>query len=67
VYPSLQRRRFRTDAAFAIPELFELLEDEGWDYAIRIKGNPKLHVQIEPPPLNWSASIVRKAEDPRWL
>ena len=47
VYPSLQRRRFRTDAAFAIPELFELLEDEGWDYAIRIKGNPKLHVQID--------------------
>ena len=21
----------------------------------------------EPPPLNWSALIVRKAEDPRWL
>ena len=30
-----------------LPELFELLEDEGWDYAIRIKGNPKLHVQID--------------------
>ena len=47
VCPSLQRRRFRTDAAFAIPTLFELLEDEGWDYAIRIKGNPKLHAQID--------------------
>ncbi len=44
--PSITRRRFRGDAAFAIPALFELLEDEGWDYAIRIKGNPKLHEQI---------------------
>jgi len=45
--PSLQRRRFRADAAFAIPALFDLLEDEGWDYAIRIKGNSKLHAQID--------------------
>jgi hypothetical protein len=44
--PSITRRRFRADAAFAIPALFELLETEGWDYAIRIKGNSKLHEQI---------------------
>ena len=44
--PSIERRRFRADAAFAIPALFDLLETEGWNYAIRIKGNPKLHEQI---------------------
>jgi hypothetical protein len=44
--PSITRRRFRADAAFAIPALFDLLEAEGWDYAIRIKSNPKLHEQI---------------------
>ena len=44
--PSITRRRFRGDAAFAMPKLFELLESEGWDYAIRIKGNPKLHEQV---------------------
>ncbi len=44
--PSIIRRRFRADAAFAIPALFDLLEAEGWDYAIRIKGNPKLYDQI---------------------
>ena len=48
--PSIERRRFRADAAFAIPALFDLLEDEGWDYAIRIKGNTKLHERI-----NWLA------------
>ena len=46
VRPSITRRRFRADAAFAIPAPFDLLEAEGWDYAIRIKGNPKLHEQI---------------------
>jgi len=45
--PSLKRRRFRADAAFAIPALLDLLEDEDWDYAIRIKGNPKLHSRVE--------------------
>ena len=44
--PSITRRRFRADAAFAIPALFDLLEAEGWDYAIRIKGNRKLHERI---------------------
>ena len=44
--PSITRRRFRADAAFAIPALFDLLEAEGWDYAVRIKGNSKLHEQV---------------------
>jgi hypothetical protein len=44
--PSITRRYFRGDAAFAIPALFELLETEGWGYAIRIKGNSKLHERI---------------------
>ena len=44
--PSITRRRFRADAAFAIPALFDLLEAEGWDYAIRIKSNQKLYERI---------------------
>jgi hypothetical protein len=44
--PAITRRRFRADAAFAIPALFDLLEAEGWDYAIRIKGNAKLYDRI---------------------
>ena len=44
--PSITRRRFRGDAAFAVPALFDLLEAEGWDYAIRMKANPKLHEQV---------------------
>jgi len=46
VRPSITRRRFRADAAFAIPVLFDLLEAEGWDYAIRIKGNRMLYNQV---------------------
>jgi hypothetical protein len=46
IQPSITRRRFRADAAFAIPTLFDLLEAEGWDYAVRIKGNAKLHEQV---------------------
>ncbi len=34
--------KVRGDAAFAIPELYELLEELGIDYAIRIKENEKL-------------------------
>jgi hypothetical protein len=45
--PSITRRRFRGDAAFAIPALFDLLEAEEWDYAIRLKGNPKLHERVD--------------------
>jgi len=41
------RRFFRGDAAFAIPELYETLEAEGYLYAIRLKGNQVLHRRIE--------------------
>tara|TARA_B110000495_G_scaffold170897_1_gene158870 strand:+ start:139 stop:1485 length:1347 start_codon:yes stop_codon:yes gene_type:complete len=37
---------FRGDAAFAIPELYELLEAEGYRYAIRLKANPILERHI---------------------
>ncbi len=38
---------FRGYAAFAIPELYELLEAEGYRYAIRLKANPNLERQIK--------------------
>ena len=38
---------FRADAAFAIPELYELCENLGIDYAIRIKENKKLSRRVE--------------------
>ncbi len=44
--PSIARRGCRADAAFALPALFDVLEAEGWDYAIRIEGNPKLYDRI---------------------
>ena len=31
--PSITRRRFPADVAFAISALFDPLEDGGWDYA----------------------------------
>ncbi len=37
---------FRGDAAFAIPQLYELLEAEGYSYAIRLKANPILERNI---------------------
>ena len=37
---------FRGDAAFALPELYELLEAEGYRYAIRLKANPILERHI---------------------
>ena len=37
---------FRGDAAFAIPPLYELLEAEGYRYAIRLKSNRILERQI---------------------
>jgi hypothetical protein len=32
------RRYFRVDAALALPNLYEFLEDENYRYAIRLKG-----------------------------
>ena len=37
---------FRGDAAFAIPELYELLEAEGYRYAIRLPANEVLYREI---------------------
>ena len=39
-------RFFRADAAFAIPDLYELLEAEGYRYAIRLKANAVLERHI---------------------
>ena len=39
-------RFFRADAAFAIPDLYELLESRGYRYAIRLKANPVLERHI---------------------
>ena len=39
-------RFFRADAAFAIPELYKMLEAEGYFYAIRLKGDPVLQEAI---------------------
>ena len=38
---------FRGDAGFAAPEIYRLLESEGYGYAIRLKGNPILERKIE--------------------
>ena len=40
------RRFFRADAAFAIPELYETLEAEGYHYAICLKKNAVLEKKI---------------------
>jgi len=37
---------FRGDAAFAIPQLYERLEAEGYQYVIRLKSNPVLERKI---------------------
>jgi hypothetical protein len=42
------RRYFRADAAFANPELYEYLETEGFEYAIRLPANDALMTDIEP-------------------
>jgi hypothetical protein len=41
-------RYFRADAAFANPELYEYLETEGFEYAIRLPANDALQRDIEP-------------------
>ena len=41
-------RFFRADAAFAIPELYEMLEAEGYFYTIRLKGNAVLQEAVAP-------------------
>ncbi|MCR4287604.1 MAG: IS1380 family transposase, partial [Deltaproteobacteria bacterium] len=39
-------RFFRGDAAFAMPELYDLLEKEGFKYTLRLKANPILEDKI---------------------
>ena len=40
------RRYFRGDAAFALPDLYEYLEAEGYKYAIRLKANKVLQGSV---------------------
>ena len=40
------KKYFRGDAAFALPELYEFLEAEGYDYVIRLKANAVLMRRI---------------------
>jgi hypothetical protein len=40
-------RFFRGDAGFADPHVYRFLEAEGYFYAIRLKGNPILHNNVE--------------------
>jgi hypothetical protein len=42
----MQRRYFRGDAAFANPEVYELLEAEGYKYTIRLPANSVLQERI---------------------
>ena len=58
-------RFFRADAAFAIPELYEMLEAETYFYAIRLKDNAVLqqavaHLLKRPVgrPLNYSLATI---------
>jgi hypothetical protein len=39
---------FRADAAFANPEIYEFLEEEGYEYAIRLPANDMLLREIAP-------------------
>ncbi len=41
-----KRRLFRGDAAFALPDLYEFLEAEGYGYAIRLKANSVLQGKV---------------------
>ncbi len=42
----MKRRYFRADAAFASPEIYELLEGEGYKYTIRLPANAVLQQRI---------------------
>jgi Transposase DDE domain group 1 len=42
------RRLMRGDAAFALPDVYEYLEAEGFQYAIRLPANQVLQAQIAP-------------------
>jgi hypothetical protein len=42
----MKRRYFRGDAAFANPDIYELLEAEGYKYTIRLPANPVLQESV---------------------
>ena len=42
----VERRFFRGDAAFALPELYEFLEAEGYKHTIRLKANTILQGHV---------------------
>ena len=67
-------RYFRADAAFANPELYEYLEAEGFEYAIRLPANDVLLREIEPlltrpvgrpsnAPVVWYAGFLYQAQE----
>ena len=43
---AIKRRFFRGDAAFALPDLYDFLEAEGYNYAIRLKANATLQRHV---------------------
>src|SRR4051794_19671962 len=45
---TMKRRYFRADAGFAAPEVYELLEAEGYGYVIRLPANAVLQRKIAP-------------------
>ena len=66
-------RKFRADAAFAQPDLYEYLEAEGFEYAIRLPANDALQRDIEPlltrpvgrpsnTPVVWHAGFLYQAK-----
>jgi hypothetical protein len=44
---TVKRRLFRGDAAFALPEMYEFLEAEGFGYAIRLPATRVLHENMD--------------------
>jgi len=47
-YKEMEKKLYlRGDAAFAIPDVYEYLEDKGILYAIRLKANNNLHREID--------------------
>ncbi len=50
------RKYLRADGAFACPEVYQYLEEEGFQYAIRLPENPVLQRQLAPlltRPVDW--------------
>ena len=52
------RMLFRGDAGFARPEIYECLEKEAYEYAIRLPANQVLHREIDP--------LLSQRETPRF-